>query len=137
MSQTTFFFSKKCQGLNSDPLSPHTLTHTPRAGWRGKRVHSSDMYESTMCPCMFLRSNDSDDTTKRKVNLVFEKIQTLKSRATGSVQADNRVSRCYTAVIGLRTRQNYELLITGCPLTEAFYLTACIYPARTAIMANV
>ncbi|XP_049327021.1 cingulin-like protein 1 isoform X1 [Astyanax mexicanus] len=35
-------------------------------------------------------SNDSDDTTKRKVNLVFEKIQTLKSRAAGGVQADNK-----------------------------------------------
>lgn len=73
-----------------------------------------------MCPCVFLRSSDSDDTTKRKVNLVFEKIQTLKSRATGSAQGDNKVSRCCTAVIGLRTRQSYELLITGCPLTEAF-----------------
>ncbi|TRY97198.1 hypothetical protein DNTS_000486 [Danionella cerebrum] len=35
-------------------------------------------------------SNDTDDTTKRKVNLVFEKIQTLKSRAAGNVQADNK-----------------------------------------------
>ncbi|XP_051515482.1 cingulin-like protein 1 isoform X2 [Myxocyprinus asiaticus] len=35
-------------------------------------------------------SNDNDDTTKRKVNLVFEKIQTLKSRAAGNVQADNK-----------------------------------------------
>uniref|UniRef100_A0A8C6UDW3 Cingulin-like 1 n=1 Tax=Neogobius melanostomus TaxID=47308 RepID=A0A8C6UDW3_9GOBI len=34
-------------------------------------------------------SNDSDETTKRKVNLVFEKIQTLKSRATASAQGDN------------------------------------------------
>ncbi|KAG7274262.1 hypothetical protein CRUP_037189 [Coryphaenoides rupestris] len=33
-------------------------------------------------------SSDNDDTTKRKVNLVFEKIQTLKSRATGGVQVD-------------------------------------------------
>ncbi|XP_034735867.1 cingulin-like protein 1 isoform X2 [Etheostoma cragini] len=35
-------------------------------------------------------SNDSDETTKRKVNLVFEKIQTLKSRATASAQGDNK-----------------------------------------------
>ncbi|KAJ3593051.1 hypothetical protein NHX12_005389 [Muraenolepis orangiensis] len=34
-------------------------------------------------------SSDNDDTTKRKVNLVFEKIQTLKSRATGGIQVDN------------------------------------------------
>ncbi|XP_069481008.1 cingulin-like protein 1 [Ambystoma mexicanum] len=32
-------------------------------------------------------SVDNDDATKRKVNLVFEKIQTLKSRAAGGVQA--------------------------------------------------
>ncbi|XP_041639545.1 cingulin-like protein 1 isoform X2 [Cheilinus undulatus] len=35
-------------------------------------------------------SNDSDETTKRKVNLVFEKIQTLKSRATAGSQGDNK-----------------------------------------------
>ncbi|XP_044836127.1 cingulin-like protein 1 isoform X3 [Mauremys mutica] len=32
---------------------------------------------------------DNDDATKRKVNLVFEKIQTLKSRAAGSTQVSN------------------------------------------------
>ncbi|XP_018110962.1 cingulin-like protein 1 isoform X2 [Xenopus laevis] len=31
-------------------------------------------------------SSDNDDATKRKVNLVFEKIQTLKSRAANTVQ---------------------------------------------------
>ncbi|XP_044294639.1 cingulin-like protein 1 isoform X2 [Varanus komodoensis] len=31
--------------------------------------------------------SETDDATKRKVNLVFEKIQTLKSRAAGSTQA--------------------------------------------------
>ncbi|CAL8244634.1 unnamed protein product [Lota lota] len=36
--------------------------------------------------------SDNDDTTKRKVNLVFEKIQTLKSRASGGVQVDNNQS---------------------------------------------
>ncbi|XP_028678641.2 LOW QUALITY PROTEIN: cingulin-like protein 1 [Erpetoichthys calabaricus] len=35
-------------------------------------------------------SNDNDDATKKKVNLVFEKIQTLKSRAAGSMQTDNK-----------------------------------------------
>ncbi|XP_032630000.1 cingulin-like protein 1 isoform X1 [Chelonoidis abingdonii] len=34
-------------------------------------------------------STDNDDATKRKVNLVFEKIQTLKSRAAGSAQGSN------------------------------------------------
>ncbi|XP_062998914.1 cingulin-like protein 1 isoform X2 [Elgaria multicarinata webbii] len=34
-------------------------------------------------------SSENDDATKRKVNLVFEKIQTLKSRAAGSTQASD------------------------------------------------
>uniref|UniRef100_A0A8D0F3Y4 Cingulin like 1 n=1 Tax=Strix occidentalis caurina TaxID=311401 RepID=A0A8D0F3Y4_STROC len=34
-------------------------------------------------------SADNDDATKRKVNLVFEKIQTLKSRAAGKTQVNN------------------------------------------------
>lgn len=33
---------------------------------------------------------DNEDATKRKVNLVFEKIQTLKSRAAGSAQGSNQ-----------------------------------------------
>ncbi|KAJ8340463.1 hypothetical protein SKAU_G00350960 [Synaphobranchus kaupii] len=33
-------------------------------------------------------SRDNDDATKKKVNLVFEKIQTLRSRAAGNVQGD-------------------------------------------------
>nr|XP_040130654.1 cingulin-like protein 1 isoform X3 [Ictidomys tridecemlineatus] len=35
-------------------------------------------------------STDNEDATKRKVNLVFEKIQTLKSRAAGSAQGNNQ-----------------------------------------------
>ncbi|NXA33043.1 CGNL1 protein, partial [Eudromia elegans] len=34
-------------------------------------------------------SADNDDATKRKVNLVFEKIQTLKSRAAGNAQVSD------------------------------------------------
>ncbi|XP_053573493.1 LOW QUALITY PROTEIN: cingulin-like protein 1 [Bombina bombina] len=34
-------------------------------------------------------SPDNDDATKRKVNLVFEKIQTLKSRASGTVKVSD------------------------------------------------
>ncbi|KAJ8247879.1 hypothetical protein GJAV_G00251600 [Gymnothorax javanicus] len=34
-------------------------------------------------------SNDNDDATKRKVNLVFEKIQTLRSRAAVNAQGDS------------------------------------------------
>ena len=42
--------------------------------------------------CLFSRSTDNDDATKRKVNLVFEKIQTLKSRAAESTQGNNQVN---------------------------------------------
>ena len=41
----------------------------------------------------FSRSTDNDDATKRKVNLVFEKIQTLRSRAAGSAQGNTQVRR--------------------------------------------
>ncbi|NWV00852.1 CGNL1 protein, partial [Upupa epops] len=37
-------------------------------------------------------SADNDDVTKRKVNLVFEKIQTLKSRAAGKTQVSDSSS---------------------------------------------
>ncbi|XP_064013599.1 cingulin-like protein 1 isoform X1 [Pogoniulus pusillus] len=37
-------------------------------------------------------SADNDDATKRKVNLVFEKIQTLKSRAAGKTQTSDSSS---------------------------------------------
>ncbi|XP_060714781.1 cingulin-like protein 1 [Tachysurus vachellii] len=61
---------------------------------KGQQELSQQTHEETAKQILFnyLKdgSNDSDDTTKRKVNLVFEKIQTLKSRATGSVQGDNR-----------------------------------------------
>lgn len=42
--------------------------------------------------------NDNDDATKRKVNLVFEKIQTLKSRAAGSAQGNNQASNSTSEV---------------------------------------
>nr|XP_055135265.1 cingulin-like protein 1 isoform X2 [Symphalangus syndactylus] len=43
-------------------------------------------------------STDNDDATKRKVNLVFEKIQTLKSRAAGSAQGNNQASNSTSEV---------------------------------------
>ncbi|XP_053320165.1 cingulin-like protein 1 [Spea bombifrons] len=41
-------------------------------------------------------SPDNDDATKRKVNLVFEKIQTLKSRASSTVQASDPAAEIKT-----------------------------------------
>uniref|UniRef100_A0A9J8A2T2 Cingulin-like 1 n=1 Tax=Cyprinus carpio carpio TaxID=630221 RepID=A0A9J8A2T2_CYPCA len=64
-------------------------------------------------------SNDNDDTTKRKVNLVFEKIQTLKSRAAGNVQGDNKVSCCCGIVIGLN-KQFSKVTVISCPYCHFF-----------------
>ncbi|KAI5088614.1 cingulin-like protein 1 isoform X1, partial [Silurus meridionalis] len=61
---------------------------------KGQQELSQQTHEETAKQILFnyLKdgSGDSDDTTKRKVNLVFEKIQTLKSRATGSMQAETK-----------------------------------------------
>uniref|UniRef100_A0AAY4B4Z3 Myosin tail domain-containing protein n=1 Tax=Denticeps clupeoides TaxID=299321 RepID=A0AAY4B4Z3_9TELE len=70
-----------------------TLTSSTPDLLKGQQELSQQTHEETAKQILFnyLRdgSNDNDDTTKRKVNLVFEKIQTLKSRAAGSVQADS------------------------------------------------
>lgn len=51
-------------------------------------------------------STDNDDATKRKVNLVFEKIQTLKSRAAGSTQGNNQASHSSSEVKDLLEQKN-------------------------------
>ncbi|XP_008704290.2 cingulin-like protein 1 [Ursus maritimus] len=51
-------------------------------------------------------STDNDDATKRKVNLVFEKIQTLKSRAAGSTQGTNQASNSSSEVRDLLEQKN-------------------------------
>ncbi|CDQ61891.1 unnamed protein product [Oncorhynchus mykiss] len=55
---------------------------------KGQQELSQQTHEETAKQILFnyLKdgSTDNEDTTKRKVNLVFEKIQTLKSRAAGS-----------------------------------------------------
>ncbi|KAM5340979.1 cingulin-like protein 1 isoform 1-T2 [Glossophaga mutica] len=50
-------------------------------------------------------STDNDDATKRKVNLVFEKIQTLKSRAA-STQGNNQASNSSSEVKDLLEQKN-------------------------------
>ncbi|XP_066509464.1 cingulin-like protein 1 isoform X2 [Hoplias malabaricus] len=60
---------------------------------KGQQELSQQTHEETAKQILFnylKDGSDSDDTTKRKVNLVFEKIQTLKSRAAGGVQPDNK-----------------------------------------------
>ncbi|XP_061820075.1 cingulin-like protein 1 [Nerophis lumbriciformis] len=59
---------------------------------KGQQELSQQTHEETAKQILFnyLKngSKDNDETTKRKVNLVFEKIQTLKSRATAGTQDD-------------------------------------------------
>ncbi|XP_057399447.1 cingulin-like protein 1 [Balaenoptera acutorostrata] len=51
-------------------------------------------------------STDNDDATKRKVNLVFEKIQTLRSRAAGSAQGNTQASNSSSEVRDLLEQKN-------------------------------
>uniref|UniRef100_A0A8C8U0W8 Cingulin-like 1 n=1 Tax=Peromyscus maniculatus bairdii TaxID=230844 RepID=A0A8C8U0W8_PERMB len=55
-------------------------------------------------------STDNDDATKRKVNLVFEKIQTLKSRAAGSAQGNHQASNFSAEVKDLLEQKNKLIL---------------------------
>uniref|UniRef100_A0A8C1GHI1 Cingulin-like 1 n=1 Tax=Cyprinus carpio TaxID=7962 RepID=A0A8C1GHI1_CYPCA len=106
---------QKAAGVKTSPMSP-TSTVGPRINLRsttqvksapgspqgtvtpdllkGQEELSQQTNEETAKQILFSYlkdgSNDNDDTTKRKVNLVFEKIQTLKSRAAGNVQGDNK-----------------------------------------------
>ncbi|KAM4744236.1 cingulin-like protein 1 isoform 2-T2 [Anableps anableps] len=61
---------------------------------KGQQELSQQTHEETAKQILFSYlkegSNDNDEVTKRKVNLVFEKIQTLKSRATATAQGDNK-----------------------------------------------
>ncbi|CAN9507055.1 unnamed protein product [Ophioblennius macclurei] len=61
---------------------------------KGQQELSQQSHEETAKQILFnyLKdgSSDSDDVTKRKVNLVFEKIQTLKTRATSGAQSDSK-----------------------------------------------
>ncbi|KAM7424102.1 hypothetical protein PAMA_000446 [Pampus argenteus] len=79
---------------------------------KGQQELSQQTHEETAKQILFSYlkdgSNDTDETTKRKVNLVFEKIQTLKSRATASAQGDNK-SLGLTAQTKALQEQNAEL----------------------------
>ncbi|XP_035376763.1 cingulin-like protein 1 isoform X1 [Electrophorus electricus] len=79
---------------------------------KGQQELSQQTHEETAKQILFnyLRdgSNDSDDTTKRKVNLVFEKIQTLKSRAAGGSAGDSQ-SPDFTAQAKALQEQKAEL----------------------------
>ncbi|XP_034417781.1 cingulin-like protein 1 isoform X2 [Cyclopterus lumpus] len=78
---------------------------------KGQQELSQQTHEETAKLILFnylKDGTDNDDTTKRKVNLVFEKIQTLKSRATASAQGDNK-SLDFGAQTKALQEQNEEL----------------------------
>ncbi|XP_028290103.1 cingulin-like protein 1 [Gouania willdenowi] len=79
---------------------------------KGQQELSQQTHEETAKQILFnyLKdgSKDNDDTTKRKVNLVFEKIQTLKSLATTGSQGDNKSLDVTTQTKALK-EQNAEL----------------------------
>ncbi|TSK20038.1 Cingulin-like protein 1 [Bagarius yarrelli] len=82
LSRVVSNHDKKTNEMVAEQTTPDLL--------RGQQELSQQTHEETAKQILFNYLKDGDDTTKRKVNLVFEKIQTLKSRATGSVQVDNR-----------------------------------------------
>uniref|UniRef100_H3CVB1 Cingulin like 1 n=1 Tax=Tetraodon nigroviridis TaxID=99883 RepID=H3CVB1_TETNG len=79
---------------------------------KGQQELSQQTHEETAKQILFSYlkdgSNDSDETTKRKVNLVFEKIQTLKSRATAGSQSEGK-SVDFAAQVKDLQEQNAEM----------------------------
>ncbi|KAK2914116.1 hypothetical protein Q8A67_002515 [Cirrhinus molitorella] len=80
--------------VNGKPSSTEVDAQVTPDLLKGQEELSQQTNEETAKQILFSYlkdgSSDNDDTTKRKVNLVFEKIQTLKSRAAGNVQGDNK-----------------------------------------------
>ncbi|XP_059927185.1 cingulin-like protein 1 isoform X1 [Gadus macrocephalus] len=84
--------SKASSSAGAQPAAGAAVQVTPDL-LKGQQEISQQTHEETAKQILYnyLKDgcSDTDDTTKRKVNLVFEKIQTLKSRASGGVQVDN------------------------------------------------
>ncbi|XP_076011482.1 cingulin-like protein 1 [Genypterus blacodes] len=112
--KTSTVVSSLSKSSSSSSKSPNTevdVQATPDL-LKGQQELSQQTHEETAKQILFnyLKegSSDTDDTTKRKVNLVFEKIQTLKSRATGGAQGDNK-SVDVAAQTKVLQEQNTEL----------------------------
>ncbi|KAM9366333.1 cingulin-like protein 1 [Symphorus nematophorus] len=103
--------SKPSSTTDKKPSTEADVQVTPDL-LKGQQELSQQTHEETAKQILFnyLKdgSNDNDETTKRKVNLVFEKIQTLKSRATASSQGDNK-SLDFAAQAKALQEQNAEL----------------------------
>ncbi|KAM3626121.1 uncharacterized protein V6R79_022910 [Siganus canaliculatus] len=93
MTTLSTSLSKLPSTSDKSPSSDTDVQATPDL-LKGQEELSQQTHEETAKQILFSYlkdgSSDSDETTKRKVNLVFEKIQTLKSRATASSQGDNK-----------------------------------------------
>ncbi|KAM9764983.1 cingulin-like protein 1 isoform 1-T1 [Menidia menidia] len=93
VSATSTSLSKPSSTAEKKPSSGADVQATPDL-LKGQQELSQQTHEETAKQILFSYlkdgSNDNDETTKKKVNLVFEKIQTLKSRATASTQGDNK-----------------------------------------------
>ncbi|XP_028926049.1 cingulin-like protein 1 [Ornithorhynchus anatinus] len=79
--------------LRTFPAAPGTQA-TPDL-LKGQKEVAQQGHEETAKQILFnyLREGiDNDDVTKRKVNLVFEKIQTLRSRAAASAQGSSQAA---------------------------------------------
>ncbi|XP_038557162.1 cingulin-like protein 1 isoform X1 [Micropterus salmoides] len=103
--------SKPSSTADKKPSTEADVQATPDL-LKGQQELSQQTHEETAKQILFnyLKdgSNDNDEMTKRKVNLVFEKIQTLKSRATASSQGDNK-SLDFAAQTKALQEQNAEL----------------------------
>ncbi|XP_036391316.1 cingulin-like protein 1 [Megalops cyprinoides] len=109
-SGTTATLSKSAASSAEKPNAERDAQATPDL-LKGQQELSQQTNEETAKQILFnyLKdgSADNDDTTKKKVNLVFEKIQTLKSRAAGSMQGDNRpASDAATELRALREQRD-------------------------------
>ncbi|XP_036950325.1 cingulin-like protein 1 isoform X3 [Acanthopagrus latus] len=104
LSKTSSAADKKSSAETDVQATPDLL--------KGQQELSQQTNEETAKQILFSYlkdgSNDNDETTKRKVNLVFEKIQTLKSRATASSQGDTK-SLDFSAQAKALQEQNAEL----------------------------
>ncbi|XP_072236627.1 cingulin-like protein 1 isoform X1 [Leuresthes tenuis] len=103
--------SKPSSTTDKKPGSGADVQATPDL-LKGQQELSQQTHEETAKQILFnyLKdgSNDDDEMTKRKVGLVFEKIQTLKSRATASAQGDHK-SVDFAAQTKALQEQNAEL----------------------------
>ncbi|MBN3287246.1 CGNL1 protein, partial [Polyodon spathula] len=108
-STATTSLSKSSWSSVKKPSSQRDIQATPDLLLKAQQALSQQTNEETAKQILFnyLKdgSTDNDDTTKKKVNLVFEKIQTLKSRAAGSVQADNKSPDSSAEMIALQEKQ--------------------------------